>query len=132
MKEIFDFLKSKSLTLTEIRSPNKQDWKGSPFNKPKAFSVSLLSIKILGFEKSLNEKEYRLIHAVNRKNEERTIWVEIDKTLFQKPKFIFKEDKIRKGKKGKYVITKFENCPACNFELNKQDNICPDCGLHFT
>nr|WP_321451235.1 hypothetical protein [uncultured Carboxylicivirga sp.] len=132
-KEIFNYLDKKGLNLTEICSPNNLDWKTSPFEKPSSFSMGFLIIRVFGFLTSWTKREYRLVHAISSKGKARLYWLEIETSFFCKPELKFREGKIRKEKlkASKNVITSFDNCPACNYKLDEQDLICPDCGLNF-
>ena len=132
-KEMFNYIGEKGLNLTEVCYPNNLDWKSSPFKKPSSFSFSLGIIEVFGITTSWTKREYRLIHAVSSKRELRLYWLEIETSFFCKPELQFKEGKVSEEKLSarKNVITSFDKCPACNYKLNEQDLICPDCGLNF-
>nr|WP_321453164.1 hypothetical protein [uncultured Carboxylicivirga sp.] len=132
-KEIFNYIEKKGLNISEISYPNKLDWKSGPFKEPSSISFSFGFINLFGFITTWTKKEYKLIHAISSKGKPRLFWLEIETSFFSKPELNFKESKIRKEKLkvSKNVITNFTNCPACNYKLNEQDLICPDCGLNF-
>jgi hypothetical protein len=131
--EIVAWLQAKGLHLIEIGYPNAADWQASPFEKPPLVSFNFSFISVFGFTTSWTKKEYQIIQAVSSKDKVRLFWLEIETSFFCKPALRFKEAKMRKEKAMAYknVVTNFNACPACNYPLNKQDIICPDCGLHF-
>jgi len=120
--------------LQEVYYPNSRDWEGSPFQKPKLIKYSFLIIRFFGFYTSWSKDEYRVIVATDSKERPRIIWLRVNTTFFSSPNLTFKEGKTKKQKtiKPENVITNFDHCPACNYALDRSNNVCPDCGLHFT
>ena len=131
--EIENFLKGQGLSLLTVNSPNKNDWKNSPFKEPSRFGIRLGYVQINGVIVTWNDQRYRIIQT----NEGKTIWLEIDTTYFKKPILTFRAGKKRKSTEMKNIqqneniknVT--ETCPACGFRLNENDFECPDCGLNF-
>jgi hypothetical protein len=89
-KEIDEYLSAKLLEFQNIHQPGSQDWSDSPFKKPPLFNISLgPTIKIAGMYVSYNEKQYQVITAINKHRQEKKVWLEIETTLFKKPKLKF-------------------------------------------
>nr|WP_321407134.1 hypothetical protein [uncultured Carboxylicivirga sp.] len=132
-KEIFEYIEKKGLKVSEVYFPNKLDWKSSPFKEPSSITFGFGFINLFGFITTWTKREYRLIQAISSKGKTRLYWLEIETSFFSKPVLTYKEEKIKKEKlnKNKNIITNFTKCPACNYILNEQDLICPDCGLNF-
>lgn len=87
-KEIEEFLRLHNYKLIEKRSPNKVDWKESPFKKPPNFKVSLYTVKINGIPITWTDFRYKVIIVTNG-NKVKQVWLEIKTTYFQKPKLKF-------------------------------------------
>ncbi|HPE56453.1 MAG TPA: hypothetical protein PK904_08650 [Bacteroidales bacterium] len=131
--EIENFLKRQGLSLLTVNSPNKNDWKNSPFIKPGRFGIKLGYVQINGVVVIWNDQRYKLIQT----NEGITIWLEIDTTYFKKPILTFRAGKKRKPtemknrQQNENIKNVTETCPACGFRLHENDFECPDCGLNF-
>ena len=89
-KEIIKYLDSNNYQIEETRTPNKNDWKKSPFKKPPNFEVSLSLVQINGISVTWTDYEYKVIEVKDKKHK---IWLEIKTTYFQKPVLKFIIDK---------------------------------------
>ena len=126
-QEINNYLKTKNLKLISKEFPKNEDWKNSPFEKPKKFKISLLIIKINGVIVNWTYKSYYILNT----NKNKSIWVEIATSYFQKPILKFKNGKKSRTKYNKNLVLVDEVCPACGYKLKESDHKCPDCGLNF-
>ena len=94
-----------------------------------------MRVQINGLPIRWNYKDYKIIIAVDKRNKEHLIWLEVATTYFHKPSLSFKDGKKSKEMKQRLkkipVIQIGNNCPACGFKIEKTDTVCPDCGLCF-
>ena len=122
-KEINSYLSRNGLTFSRKHKPTNEDWENSPFEKPKLFSISIITVNY----ESFSAKKYRIIDTFQNNK----IWLEITTTFFCKPKIIFKNEPKevapRTTKEIENQIT--DNCPACGYLTLESDLECPDCGL---
>lgn len=124
-KEINSYLSRHGLTFSKKYRPTNEDWKNSPFEKPKIFSISIITVN----QELFSMEKYRIIDTFQNNK----IWLEITTTFFCKPKLIFKnepkEAEQRTIKEIENQIT--DNCPACGYIILENDLDCPACGLRL-
>lgn len=135
-KEINAFLIEKEMEFVEKWKPLDSEWEKSPFEKPANFKLSFVRLRVTGVNIEESRDDYMIIRA--KKGEDLIeFWLEINTTILRKPQLTIRRSRnIRKNKKlavkkQNGILNVFDKCPACGFEVNHEDNECPDCGLNF-
>lgn len=127
-KKVEAYLASQRLKYIESRAPNKIDWESSPFKKPKAIKLTLSYSTPMG-RKSIPEVTYQIVEAANKSNAIVYVWIEETKYPFLSPEYVIRIQQAKRKLRGIVAVT--DICPACNFQMDEQVAVCPDCGLHF-
>ena len=97
-KEINAYLYNQSLTFKSKRKAQKSDWKEGPFPKPPALRISAGTFTIMGISVPVTDDQYWIIET----NEEITVWLRIETTLFSRPELTFKEKTRNQDKTNDY------------------------------
>ncbi|APG64155.1 hypothetical protein LPB136_01695 [Tenacibaculum todarodis] len=85
-----EYFRNRGYKFIQKQRPTKEDWKRSPFKKPKPVKISLISVNILGIPSSFDDDEYYILDVV-KNNKKEIFWVEIKSRTLSKPKLIFKK-----------------------------------------
>lgn len=89
IKELSVFVESKGYVFLSKRTPNKKDWKTSPFKRPPLIKLSLIDIKVLGIPVSFKREEFFIVE-VEKDGEMSSFWIKAVSGFFSKTKFYIK------------------------------------------
>ena len=124
--EIREYLKLKGFEYVETIDPQKEDWAGSPFDKPASFAIGF-------YTRGVTWTKYEYLIAIGVKHQKyQQFWIELKTSYFQKPKLVFRDGKRINYSQLSNSENFLENCPSCGFVLfNNDDKKCPNCGYEL-
>lgn len=135
--EIREYLIANSLTLVEIRYPNKFDWMDQCFPEPHFAKLGFVLVQINHLYSTWSDKRYKVIETVNESEESVRVWLEIYTEFFSKTRLTFRQKVLKtyfgpkEGNLDTETVLVSGKCPACGWSLNGNEEICPECELHF-